>query len=309
MQSRRTFFESCAAVTLPALLGASASSGAAGDAALLPTIPLGKHRVTRLVIGANPFYGYAHFNSILSKHMEEWATQEHVCEALRRCQQCGINTWQFSHNDRSISDVQCHRSSGGTLQWILTTNGAMLASQSLTAQRAAMKPIAIVHQGVSTDKRWAAGEQNKVREYLKWVRDTGVAVGMASHNPAIIEAAEEQGWDIDFFMCAVYRYNRTPEELDKALSGEITVGETYLAKDPARMYRVIRQSRKTCFAFKILAAGRLQTPKEIDQAFSTAFENIKAQDGVIVGMYPKFSDQVFENTERVRRILPAATAA
>ena len=161
------------------------------------------------MIESNPFYGYSHFNSILSKHMEEWSTQEHVCEVLRRCQQCGISTWQFSHSDRSISDIQCHRSSGGTLQWIMTTNEALRASQALTTQRAGLKPIAIVQQGVSTDNRWAV-EQDKIREYLKWVRDTGVAVGMASHNPAVIEAVEEQGWDVDFFMCWVYRYKPHP---------------------------------------------------------------------------------------------------
>ncbi|MGA2271260.1 MAG: hypothetical protein ABSH44_22555 [Bryobacteraceae bacterium] len=289
---------------MPAL---TAEAGGTPDATLLPTIPLGKNRVTRLVIGSNPFYGYSHFNKILSQHMQEWSTQQHVCETLRRCQQTGINTWQFSHSDRSISDIQRHRADGGTLQWILTTSARMLESQTMTARMAAMKPIAVVHQGVSTDNRWAAGQQDKIREFLKWVRDTGVLAGMASHNPRIIEAVEEQGWDVDFFMCSVYRYNRTQEELNQALSGEMTVGETYLQKDPERMYRVIRQSKKTCFAFKILAAGRLESPQEIDRAFRLAFENIKPQDGVIVGMYPRFSDQVAENAERARRILAAVS--
>ena len=293
-------------MALPAL---SSAAAAGADVPLLPTVPLGKHRVTRLVIGANPFYGYAHFNQILSQHMEEWFTPEHVCDTLRRSEQCGIDTWQFSHSDRSISDIQRHRAAGGRLQWILTTSSRMLDSQTLTAQMAAMKPIAIVHQGVSTDNRWAAGEQNKIREFLKWVRDAGVLVGLASHNPAIIEAVEEQAWDVDFFMCAVYRYNRTRAEWSKALSGEMTVGETYLEKDPERMYRVIRQSKKTCLAFKILAAGRLQSPQEIDRAFRLAFENIKPKDGVIVGMYPRFSDQVKENADRCRRFAVDADAS
>ena len=195
------------------------------------------------------------------------------------------------------------------MQWILTTSSRMLDSQTLTAQMAAMKPIAVVHQGVGTDNRWAAGEQKKIREFLKCVRDTGVLVGSASHNPAIIEAVEEQEWDVDFFMCAVYRYNRTRAEWSKALSGEMTVGETYLEKDPERMYRVIRQSKKTCLAFKILAAGRLQSPQEIDRAFRLSFENIKPKDGVIVGMYPRFSDQVKENADRCRRFAVDADAS
>jgi len=70
------------------------------------------------------------------------------------------------------------------------------------------------------------------------------------------------------------------------------------------MFRAIRQSKKPCLAFKILAAGRVtDSPKQIDQAFRTAFESIKPQDGVIVGMYPKFTDQVRDNAGRVRRLL------
>ncbi len=70
------------------------------------------------------------------------------------------------------------------------------------------------------------------------------------------------------------------------------------------MTRVIRQTRKTCLAFKILAAGRLADPAEArEKAFRFAFENIKAQDAVIVGMYPRFKDEVRENADMVRRVL------
>ena len=34
------------------------------------------------------------------------------------------------------------------------------------------------------------------------------------------------------------------------------MGEPYFEKDPERMCKMIRQVKKPCFAFKILAAGR-----------------------------------------------------
>jgi hypothetical protein len=68
------------------------------------------------------------------------------------------------------------------------------------------------------------------------------------------------------------------------------------------MYRVMRQTRKPCFAFKILAAGRVGE-REIDQAFRTAFLSIKPTDGVFVGMFPRVRDEVRENAERVHRVL------
>ena len=42
----------------------------------LPTIKLGKHDVTRLIIGGNPIYGHSHFNRILSQYMVAWHTPE-----------------------------------------------------------------------------------------------------------------------------------------------------------------------------------------------------------------------------------------
>jgi hypothetical protein len=75
------------------------------------------------------------------------------------------------------------------------------------------------------------------------------------------------------------------------------------------MSKVIRQTSKTCFAFKILAAGRrTDTPQALDAAFEFAFSNIKPKDCVLVGMYPRYKDEVGENTERVRRVLGATAS-
>jgi hypothetical protein len=77
-------------------------------------------------------------------------------------------------------------------------------------------------------------------------------------------------------------------------------GECYLQSDPARMYKVMRSTRKPCFAFKIMAAGRVANA---DQAFRNAYESIKPTDGVFIGLFPVAKDEVRENAERVHRLL------
>jgi hypothetical protein len=52
------------------------------------------------------------------------------------------------------------------------------------------------------------------------------------------------------------------------------------------MYKVMRQTPKSCFAFEISAAGRI--PYGIEQALRTAFETIRPIDGIYVGMFPAF---------------------
>src|ERR1017187_5045438 len=137
--------------------------------------------------------------------------------------------------------------------------------------------------------------------------DLGVLVGVGTQTPEVIAQVEEEGWDVDFYAGCVYNRTRTPEEWKKALNGEILEmpGDIYLQSDPPRMYRVMRQTKKPCFAFKILAAGRIPD-RGVDQAFRTAFESIKPTDAIYVGMFPRAKDEVKENAERVHRILTGA---
>ncbi|HUL78478.1 MAG TPA: hypothetical protein VL691_14535, partial [Vicinamibacteria bacterium] len=71
--TRRDFLRGATTVAA----GVMASRAAAEQSgALLPTVSLGSSRVTRLVVGGNPLYGYSHFNEQYSRHMLEWFTDE-----------------------------------------------------------------------------------------------------------------------------------------------------------------------------------------------------------------------------------------
>jgi len=78
----------------------------------------------------------------------------------------------------------------------------------------------------------------------------------------------------------------------------LPVGEVYLKSDPPRMFKAIRQSKRPCLAFKILAAGRRT---DVEQAFRETLAGIKPTDAVIVGIYDRYSDQAGQNAALVRR--------
>ena len=291
--SRRTMLQSAAALPL----------AAASAAPLLPRVKLGKFEITRLIIGSNTFNGYAYSLPSLEQHMKEWFTAENVGRTLRLAEQNGINTHQFSYLPGAIEKFQRFQTDGGKLQWLLLGGGVMKDDLSLIAGAAKLGPMAIVHHGGVTDQRFRAGEHGKVQEFLKRVRDSGVMVGMSSHLPENIAHAEEHGWDVDFYMTCFYQFSRGRDQTRKML-GEMPVGTLFLEGDPARMCKVIRATKKTCLAFKILAAGRAAERREgLEQAFRFAFENIKPSDAVIVGMYPRFKDEVKENADIGRRLL------
>jgi hypothetical protein len=294
--SRRDLFKSAVGLAL-------ASKAAAGKTMdPLPTVRFGNVEITRLVCGANPFYGYSHFNTLFSRHMKEWMNSERIIQTLRQCEANGINTWQLHYSEQSVADLKLYRESGGKMNIFFLSMNPMHDDLKKLAEVAALKPVGIAHHGGISDNCYRDGKMDQVREFLKAVRDTGVMVGLSAHNPRVIEHVEEKGWDIDYYMTCFYRVSRTPEEARKDF-GESPVGEIYMEKDPERMTAVVRQVRKPCFGFKILAAGRkANRPQEVASAFDYAFANIKPTDGVIVGLYPRYNDQARENAEHVRRI-------
>jgi hypothetical protein len=111
---RRRFLKQAAAAA--SSVAALASHSAGQDASpLLPTIKLGSHDITRLILGGNPIYGYSHFNKLFSQHMTNWHTPERVAELLKHAEAAGINTWQNSYSERTLQDLDRYRESGGKM--------------------------------------------------------------------------------------------------------------------------------------------------------------------------------------------------
>jgi hypothetical protein len=270
---------------------------------LLPTIKLGTHRVTRLIIGGNPVYGHSHFNKLLSQHQTAWHTPERVVALLQRCEQAGINTWQNSYAERTLQDLDRFRAAGGTLHWLCLGKPDWDQDPDKIADAARRKPIGIAPHGALAERLHRQQRLLTLTDLLKRIRDQGVLVGLSAHNPALIELAEDKGWDVDYYMCCLYYLTRPREELNKRLGDILPLGEIYLPSDPPRMFAAIKTVRKPCLVYKVLAAGRrISTPAEIRRCFETALTNIKPADALIVGMYQEFSDQVGENAALVREI-------
>jgi len=256
----------------------------------VPKVKFGKVEISRLVLGTNPFYGYAHYNQILSNVMGEWYTAAKVVEVLQQCEKYGINAFNYVHSDRAQADWERYQAEDGRMHLICqgtTDDPAELVN--------AVKPMSVFVQGERTDNAFRAGRMDTIRDYCKKLRDLGVTmVGVGSHIPEVLAMVEEQGWDVDYYAGCVYNRRRTAEELRKLLGGELPEmpSEVYLQDDPPRMYKVFRQTKKPCFAFKIMAAGRVRSP---EAAFKLAFDSIKQTDFVIVGMFPRIKDEVKEN--------------
>ena len=265
----------------------------------MPEIAFGEHRVSRLILGANPINGGSHLSRFVNQQMKRYFTPERVQFLLAHCEELGINTWQSGPPNLAAYEAYCKQ---GRMQYISLARDDP-NDPGVLDRLIAAGTIGIAHHGEVTDKLWKTGGIETVREYCKRIRDTGAMVGVSTHMPVVVDHIVSEGWDVDFFMCCVYERHRTHEELE-ALLGDvpIPIREVYLEGDPPRMYRAMQQTNKPCLAFKILAAGRLCDREEwVEAAFESTFRQIKPNDAVIVGMYPEYEDQPAINAEYVRR--------
>ena len=304
--TRRAFLRGLGAlpVAVAAVQQTAAKESPKPGEAKLPVIPFGKYSLSRLICGANPFNAGSHLSTFVNQAMREYYTPEQILKTLRRCQDVGINCWQSSGKDTEL-----YRR--------LVAEGRRMHYLSLGSEPDDVKELAgagaigIAHHGETTDRLFKAGQLDTIHDYLKRVRDAGLMVGVSTHMPAVIDAIESKGWDVDFYMACVYERHRSAADLEKLLGQvPIPVGEVYLSQDPPRMFKAIRQTRRPCLAFKILAAGRLSEHKPwVEQAFRQTFEAIKPHDAVIVGIYDRYSDQPAENAEYVRRFSPLSRPA
>jgi hypothetical protein len=303
--NRRAFLRGSGAAVALAAAGAaqwplSAQEGQAAPAQpLLPTVALGPHRITRLVAGYNPIGGFSHTTARESRHMREWFTVERTAEFLLHCENQGINTWQYDHTDKTVGALKIIREKGSKIQ-VICLHADRAGGPSLE-EVMANKPLAIVHHGGVTDGMFRGGQADKVRDFVKRVRDVGALAGVSAHCPAHIKRIADEGWEVDLFMTCFYHVTRPREEMQKTL-GKVPVGEPFFESDPDEMTEVVRQVKQPCLGFKILAAGRrCDSAGSVEESFRYAFSRIKPTDAVIVGMFPIFTDEVAENASYARK--------
>ena len=171
---------------------------------MLETIDLCGRKVTRLVCGGNPLSGYSHVCEELDWEMIRYYTMPRIQELLDECWNNGINTFQSRGDRHQMRTYLEHRENGGSMQWIAQTASERASMRDNLRQIVSFGAAACYHHGSSTDRLWREGEMDVVRDRLSAIRDTGMIVGLGTHNPDVVRYAEDRGYDVDFYMVSFY---------------------------------------------------------------------------------------------------------
>jgi len=289
------------------VMGAAVTAAAASraEAAGVPWVPFGRHRVSRLIVGGNPVSANSHVSRELNAEMMDYFTADNTKAMLQRCEAAGINTWQ-SRGDRHIMRLlHEYRQDGGTIQWIAQTASEMADQRGNIERIADSGPVGIYHHGSLTDKLWKAGRIDEVKERLKLIRDLGIQAGLGTHIPEVIDYVESRNWDLDFYMTCIYNLGRTPEEA-RQVAGKPVEGELFWDPDRERMLDRVKQTRRTCLIFKVYGATRhCSSEADMQGALDLVSDYAKPNDCIVIGMFPKYTEQVTQNCRLFREAFKA----
>jgi len=277
---------------------------AAALASGVPQAPFGTYRISRLLVGGNPVSGNSHWSGEMDREMADYFSAANAKKLLAACEAAGINTWQ-SRADRHIMRLlREYRNEGGRIQWIAQTASELADLRRNVRDAAAAGAIGIYHHGSRTDSLFRAGKLGEIRDLVKAIKDAGVRAGVGAHIPEVIDEIENQGWEeVDFYMTCLYNLSRSKQEAAKLAGGD-PKGEFFHDPDREKMLERVRRTRKQCLIFKVYGAGRkCGSREEMKSALAQVFRYAKPQDAVVIGMFPKYKEQVVENCRLLEEAL------
>ena len=267
------------------------------------------HKVSKLIIGDNPFNGHSYITEYVSKdEMIEYHTEDKILEAMHKMEDLGINTMLPLADPYIIRILQHYRSNGGKMNFIFQTYAPMMTNIETAKismnQMLEVNPIGVYISGTFTDVRYETGRTSEIRAMVDALRPYNIKLGIGSHRPEFIQMCEDENYPVDFYMACMYnlRKGREGEE-----SGFITGKSKKFVQpidpnDRAVMLDVLKNVNKPIIAFKIFAGGQMLAEREEDNrrelikdTYNTIFNTLKPDDFAVAGIFQKYHDQLTEN--------------
>jgi len=257
--------------------GTSPSTGVHASTTL-PTVRLGKLKVSRLILGSNPFWGYSHKSAQLDEEMRLHHTDDRIMQIMDEAADCGLTAVASPPDDRWRNLWARYLDKGGRLKiWISQCHGnpEQMLSEIDRSIKAGAKAIFI--QGARVEEQFGQGKFDVLRSWIERIKQAGLPAGAAAHWPEIHPELERRKFPTDFYFQCMYNASKTSD---------------YSAAEREKAVATIAQLKKPVIAYKILGAGRLAAA----EGFEYAFAHIKRKDGVCVGIYAqKAIDQIRQN--------------
>jgi len=228
-------------------------------------IQLGELNVSRVFIGSNPFFGYAHGNpQATPDEMRQWYTPERIMAVLDQAADLGINAVWTPIRESWIKVWNDYKDKGGKLEhWIAQPDRLPMEKEIETAIKNGSTAVCI--QGIRVDDKIKRDRWDVLRGWLKLIKSYGLPAGIATHRATTHLEAEDKGLPTDFYHQTMYR------------------PDNYVKNGLEESLATIEKLDKPVVGYKVLGAGRIAPAKALPYVFS----RLKRKDGICVGVFPK----------------------
>ena len=218
-------------------------------------------KVSRFILGSNPFSGFSHKTPEIDMEMKRFHTSAKIKETLREAESLGVNALIARK-----------------IQWFAQTCPE-LGTRQTCVERAATGGAKACHiHGGVMDFLFAQKRLDEIPPAIDMIRRSGMPAGIAGHNPEVFRWAEEN-LDVDYYLCSYYNAAHRDEKAEH-ISG---MKEWFLEKDRRIMTDLIQNLSRPVIHYKIMAAGR-NNPEE---AFAHTAKKMRPGDAVCVGVFSK----------------------
>ncbi len=248
---------------------------------------IGNLKVSKLIIGGNPFSGFSHQGAGRDDEMKRYYTVDRIKKTLARAERLGINTHMSRADHHVMRYLMEYWDQGGRIQWFAQTCTEIGAIERGVQNAILGGAKACYIHGGQMDYKVLNRQTRELAPAIKMIRSAGMVAGVAGHNPRVFEWAMKN-LDVDFYMCCYYnpaRRDKQPEHVHGAK-------ERFSDHDRDAMAEMIQRLDKPVIHYKVLAAGR----NDPARAFDFVAGLMKPNDAVCVGIYTNdFPDSIRQN--------------
>jgi hypothetical protein len=258
----------------------------------LPKGKLGKHSISRLVIGGNLIGGWAHARDLIyvSTLFRAYNTEKKIFETLHLAEKAGIDTINIGFPTNPLLQ-KYKKVMGSKIQVISQVAPDMENNDYFVNLDKAIDYGADIIQIQGNWCDWLVRDNriDVIEAMIDRIRSQGYTAGLGSHTVDSLIACEEKGIIPDYYMKTMHhdKYwsahpleNRVPFEVDSEKHLDHNrFHDNIFCLFPDRTVEFAKRTRVPVMGFKVLAAGALKP----EDGFRWAFEN--GADFICVGMF------------------------
>ena len=269
------------------------------------------HEISRLIVGDNPFTGHSYIeHKITGKEMKAYYDSKRLYEVLFKIEEAGYTCMMPLAHPFNVQIIREYKRDGGKLQFIFQPYEAM-DQRVMMRELDDIEPIGIYHQGTNADMYFEIGRCDEIRRQIAEYHTMGIPVGLGTHRPEVIELAEKEGWDVNFYVACLQNARRgRAGEASGFLTGKTKQGLVFYPEDRPIMLDMISKVQKPCIAFKIFAGGQLllaEDPEEVKECirnvYREVFSKLKPSDVAAIGVFNKYHDQISEDAALFEEVM------